>query len=118
MSASPGSRRSWRRSARPWRSPVRLRESPPRPTLSGNPTAEMSIAPGSVWLDARGTQSAAHGERGVARYIAEHTRALLELAPEAIGAIGLDPAAHIPPSMKPLEGSGLIDWHRPEQADG
>ena len=78
----------------------------------------MSIAPGSVWLDARGTQSAAHGERGVARYVAEHTKALLELAPEAIGAIGLDPAAPIPPSMKPLEGSGLIEWHRSAQADG
>ena len=78
----------------------------------------MSIAPGSVWLDARGTQSAAHGERGVARYVAEHARALLQLAPEAIGAIGLDPAAPIPRSMEPLEGSGLINWHRSEQAVG
>jgi glycosyltransferase involved in cell wall biosynthesis len=78
----------------------------------------MSIAPGSVWLDARGTQSAAHGERGVARYVAEHAKALLELAPEAIGAIGLDPAAPVPPSMKPLEGSGLIDRHRSVQEDG
>jgi glycosyltransferase involved in cell wall biosynthesis len=77
----------------------------------------MSIAPGSVWLDARGTQSAAHGERGVARYVAEQTKALLELAPEAIRAIGLDPAVPIPPSMRSLEGSGLIrgdravDWN-------
>ena len=78
----------------------------------------MSIAPGSVWLDARGTQSAAHGERGVARYVAEHAKALFELAPEAIGAIGLDRDAPVPPSMKPLEGSGPIDWHRSEAADG
>ena len=78
----------------------------------------MSLAPGSVWLDARGTQSAAHGERGVARYVAEHAKALLEVQPEAIGAIGLDRAVPIPPSMEPLEGSGLISWHRSTEADG
>jgi glycosyltransferase involved in cell wall biosynthesis len=44
----------------------------------------------------------------VARYVAEHAKALLDLAPEAIGAIGLDPAAPVPPSMHPLEDSGLI----------
>ena len=78
----------------------------------------MSLAPDSVWLDARGTQSAAHGERGVARFIAEHTKALLEVAPEAIGAIGLDREAPIPPSMKPLKGSGLISWHASTRDDG
>jgi glycosyltransferase involved in cell wall biosynthesis len=78
----------------------------------------MSLAPDSVWLDARGTQSAAHGERGVARYVAEHTKALLEVAPEAIGAIGLDRDVPMPPSMKPLEGSGLIRWHASTRTDG
>ena len=92
-------------------------KSPRSRTKSGNPRAEMSLAPGSVWLDARGTQSAAHGERGVARYVAEHTKALLDVAPAAIGAIGLDRAVPIPTSMKSLEGSGLISWHRSE-ADG
>ncbi len=42
----------------------------------------MSFPPGGVWLDARGTQSVAHAERGIARYIAEQTRALIEAAPE------------------------------------
>jgi len=37
------------------------------------------------------------------------------VAPEAIGAIGLDRDVPIPPSMKPLEGSGLI---RSTRADG
>jgi glycosyltransferase involved in cell wall biosynthesis len=78
----------------------------------------MSLAPGSVWLDARGTQSAAHGERGVARYVAEHAKALLEVAPGQIGAIGLDRAAPIPPSMKSLEDSGLVSWHQSVEADG
>jgi glycosyltransferase involved in cell wall biosynthesis len=72
----------------------------------------MDVAPGSVWLDARGTQSAAHGERGVARYIAEHARALVDLAPEAIGSIGLEPGVPPPPSMESLVGSGLFAWHR------
>ena len=57
----------------------------------------MALAPGSVWLDARGTQSAVHGERGIARYVAEHTKALPGSAPEAIGAIGLDPASRSRP---------------------
>jgi glycosyltransferase involved in cell wall biosynthesis len=78
----------------------------------------MPLAPDSVWLDARGTQSAAHGERGVARYVAEHTKALLKLAPEAIGAIGLDRDVPIPPSMKTVEGSGLISWHSSTRTDG
>jgi glycosyltransferase involved in cell wall biosynthesis len=72
----------------------------------------MSVAPGSVWLDARGTQSALHGERGIARYVAGHTEALVRLYPELIGTIGLDPAASIPPSLEPLAGSDLFAWHR------
>jgi glycosyltransferase involved in cell wall biosynthesis len=76
------------------------------------------LAPGSVWLDARGTQSAAHGERGVARYIAEHTKALIDAAPEAIGAVGLDRNVPIPPSMRSVEGTGLIRWHSPTNPDG
>jgi glycosyltransferase involved in cell wall biosynthesis len=78
----------------------------------------MSLTPGSVWLDARGTQSAAHGERGLARYVAEHTKSLLDVAPEAIGAIGLDRAVPIPPSMRALEGSPLISRHHSTKADG
>ena len=112
-SASPGSRRSWRRCGRRWRrsgaAPGADRARSDQATLR----AEMSLAPGSVWLDARGTQSAAHGERGVARYVAEHTKALVELAPESIGCDrARSRTAPIPPSMQPLEGSGLIDRHR------
>lgn len=72
----------------------------------------MTLAPGSVWLDARGTQSALHGERGIARYVAGHTEALVRLYPELIGTIGLDPAASIPPSLEPLAGSDLFAGHR------
>lgn len=76
----------------------------------------MALPPGCVWLDARGTQSAQHGERGVARYVAEQTRALLRLRPELVGSIGLDPVALIPPSIEPVVGGGLLAWHRRTKA--
>ncbi len=66
----------------------------------------MTIDPGSVWLDARGTQSVGHAERGIARYVTEHALALLELTPEAIGWIGLSPDVPVPPTAEPLERSG------------
>jgi len=72
----------------------------------------MSIPPGSVWLDARGAQSAQHAERGIARYVAEHIRALVKLAPEAIGSIGLDSRTPPPPSLESLVGTGKFAWHR------
>ena len=72
----------------------------------------MTLTPGSVWLDARATQSATHAERGIARYVAEHARALARVAPATLGAIGLDQSAALPASLEPLAGSGLIRWHR------
>jgi glycosyltransferase involved in cell wall biosynthesis len=66
----------------------------------------MAIDPGSVWLDARGTQSIGHAGRGIARYVAEHARALLEVAPDAISAIGLP----VPPIAEPLQRSGKSVW--------
>jgi glycosyltransferase involved in cell wall biosynthesis len=65
----------------------------------------MEVAPGSVWLDARGAQSVGHAERGVARYVIEHARALLEVAPELIGWVGLDPDRPLPESARFLENS-------------
>jgi glycosyltransferase involved in cell wall biosynthesis len=78
----------------------------------------MSIPPGSVWLDARGAQSAAHGERGIPRYVAEQARALVETAPELIGSVAIDPAAPPPPTLDPLMGSGLLTWHTKTRAAG
>ena len=78
----------------------------------------MTIAPGSVWLDARGTQSAAHSERGIPRYVAEHARALVATAPELIGSIGLDPAVPAPQSLEPLMRSGLLTWYSKTRAAG
>jgi hypothetical protein len=65
----------------------------------------MGLDQSSVWLDARGTQSVGHAERGIARYVAEQAEALLEVAPELIGWVGLNPAMPIPPSIDPLIGA-------------
>jgi glycosyltransferase involved in cell wall biosynthesis len=70
----------------------------------------MSLVPGSVWLDARGTQTIGHAERGIARYVTEHAVALLELAPETIGWVGLSPDVPVPPIAEPLLGSGKAAW--------
>jgi glycosyltransferase involved in cell wall biosynthesis len=70
----------------------------------------MSLPPGSVWLDARGVQSVGHAERGIARYVTEHARALLELAPESIRGIGLSPDIPVPPIAEPLRDSGKSAW--------
>jgi glycosyltransferase involved in cell wall biosynthesis len=68
------------------------------------------LDPGSIWLDARGTQTIGHAERGIARYVTEHAAALLELAPEAIGGIGLSPDVPLPAPAEPLLSSGKTAW--------
>ena len=70
----------------------------------------MGLDPGSVWLDARGTQTVGHAERGIARYVTEHARALLDLAPDAVGGIGLSPDVPLPPAAEPLLDSGRSAW--------
>ncbi len=76
----------------------------------------MAIDPGSVWLDARGTQSVGHAERGIARYVTEHALALLELAPEAIGWIGLSPDVPVPEIAGPLQRSSRAVWQSPDRS--
>ena len=78
----------------------------------------MEVAPGSVWLDARGTQSVGHAERGIARYVSEHTRALLDLAPELVGWIGLNPDLPLPEAGDVLERSGKLAWQTPDGPEG
>jgi glycosyltransferase involved in cell wall biosynthesis len=68
----------------------------------------MDLPAGSVWLDARGTQSVGHAERGIARYVSEHAEALLDLAPELIGWIGLNPDLPLPSAGDAFERSGKL----------
>ena len=41
----------------------------------------MSLAPGSVWVDAQGAQSAGYAERGIGRFIGEQISAVNKLSP-------------------------------------
>lgn len=75
----------------------------------------MGLDRGSVWLDARGTQSIGHAERGITRYVSEHARALVELAPDTIGAIGLSPDVPVPGIAEPLRDSGKVAWQTRER---
>jgi glycosyltransferase involved in cell wall biosynthesis len=75
----------------------------------------MDLDPGSVWLDARGTQSVGHAERGIARYVTEHAGALLELSPETIGGVGLSPDFPVPEIAEPLRDSGKSAWQTRER---
>lgn len=78
----------------------------------------MALDPGAVWLDARGIQSVGHAERGIARYVAEHARALLEVAPDPIEAVGLSPDIPVPPIAQPLLDSGKAAWQTRERGPG
>jgi glycosyltransferase involved in cell wall biosynthesis len=71
----------------------------------------MALEPGSIWLDGRGAQSVAHSGRGIPRHVSELIPALVEAAPDAIGAIGLDPSQPVPPALARYEQSGLLVEH-------
>jgi glycosyltransferase involved in cell wall biosynthesis len=70
----------------------------------------MSLAPGSVWVDAQGAQSVHYAERGIGRFIGEQLSAVTEFAPELIGSVHLDPDQAIPAVLGPLLGSDLLRW--------
>jgi glycosyltransferase involved in cell wall biosynthesis len=74
----------------------------------------MSLEPGSVWLDGRGAQSLSHLGRGIPRHVSELIPALVEAAPEAVGAIGLDPDHPVPPALERFADSGLLVEHGDE----
>jgi glycosyltransferase involved in cell wall biosynthesis len=70
----------------------------------------MSIAPGSVWVDAQGAQSVHYAERGIGRFIGEQLSAVARVAPDVIGAVHLDPDQAIPGVLEPLIGDQLLHW--------
>ncbi|MDX6606870.1 MAG: hypothetical protein QOD14_1410 [Solirubrobacterales bacterium] len=78
----------------------------------------MNLAPGSVWVDAQGAQSAHYAERGIGRFIGEQISAVSELAPGAIGSVHLDPDQPIPTVLDRLIGSDLLHWAPNRSAPG
>ena len=59
----------------------------------------------SVLLDIQGTQSRAHADRGIARYLRELTAALMRWHPEAVHALLLNPDLPPPTRIEPLATS-------------
>src|SRR5262245_57957872 len=78
----------------------------------------MRLDRGSVWLDARGTQSVGHANRGIARYVTDHSLALLALAPEVFGQVGLNRDLPVPTGAEPLLESGKSAWQTGEPPAG
>ncbi|HEY2720008.1 MAG TPA: glycosyltransferase [Solirubrobacteraceae bacterium] len=70
----------------------------------------MSLPAGAVCLDAQGAQSPEHQDRGIARYVVEHARALHRIAPEALQAVLLNPTLPLTGNMGWLLGKGLLGW--------
>jgi glycosyltransferase involved in cell wall biosynthesis len=70
----------------------------------------MSLPERTVCLDAQGAQSRHHHDRGIARYITEHVRALHQARPESLHSVVLNPTLHLPGSLNWLLGSNLLGW--------
>jgi glycosyltransferase involved in cell wall biosynthesis len=70
----------------------------------------MTIPPQSVCLDAQGAQSREHHDRGIARYIVEHARALHLARPETLHSVLLNPQLPLPGSLSWLVGRDLLAW--------
>ena len=56
----------------------------------------------AVFFDIQGVQSAAHGERGIARYLTEVALALERWHPDSVARYLLDPHLAVPGSIEPL----------------
>ena len=63
-----------------------------------------------VFLDIQGVQSAAHAERGIARYLTELSRALERWHPESVARYLLDPHLAVPGTIEPLAATGKLTF--------
>jgi glycosyltransferase involved in cell wall biosynthesis len=64
----------------------------------------------SVFLDAQGAQNPWSQDRGIPRYTIEHLLGLLEIAPEIVHTIGVNPRLALPGKLDPLFGTDLLEW--------
>ncbi len=70
----------------------------------------MTLPHGSVCLHAEGAQNRDHFDRGIPRYVVEHTRAIHAAAPAAIHSVLLNPALPLTGNLDWLLGTGLLGW--------
>jgi glycosyltransferase involved in cell wall biosynthesis len=68
-----------------------------------------------VLVDIQGVQSRAHGERGIARYLTEVSRALEERHPRLVSSFLLNRDLAVPPAIEPLAAAGRLAY--PDQVD-
>ena len=68
------------------------------------------LAERSVLLDAQGAQNRGHQDRGISRYTVEHVAALLQLAPEVVHSVAINPQLPLPGKLDVLFGTGLLEW--------
>ena len=64
----------------------------------------------TVCLYADGAQNPFQIERGIARYVSEHARAIHAVAPTLLHSICLNPDLSLTGNLSPLLGTGLLSW--------
>lgn len=70
----------------------------------------MSLPAASICLDAQGAQSHSHHDRGIARFIVEHTRAMHTKQPDALHSVLLNPRLPLTGNLGWLLGDRLLAW--------
>ncbi|HEV2945073.1 MAG TPA: glycosyltransferase [Solirubrobacteraceae bacterium] len=70
----------------------------------------MSLPAQAVCLDAQGAQSPHHHDRGIARYVVEHVRALHRARPEVLHSVLLNPTLPLTGNMDWLLGDDRLAW--------
>jgi len=70
----------------------------------------MSLSAQAVCLNAQGAQSPHHHDRGIARYIVEHVRALYRAQPRALHSVLLNPTLPLTGNLSWLLGDGRLAW--------
>ena len=66
---------------------------------------------GTVCLDVQGAQNPHHHDRGIARYVAEHLRALHGARAEMLHSVLMNPSLPLTGNLSWLLGSGLLRWN-------
>ena len=78
----------------------------------------MMLPSRSVCLYVDGAQYPVQLDRGIARYISEHVRAIDALAPSLLHSVLLNPGLSLTGNLSSLLGSGLLGWAKAERPPG
>jgi glycosyltransferase involved in cell wall biosynthesis len=78
----------------------------------------MTLSNRSVCLYVDGAQNPFQLERGIARYVSEHARAIHALAPSLLHSALLNPGLSLTGNLSSFLGTGLLSWGTESQAAG